>query len=633
MTQLYRGPTLEVPEHTMPGEFFRVVEEFPDRPGVTTRTPAGDEFKTYTWQEFGELVTRAAHGLIALGVQPGDRVAIQAKTRYEWMVADLAILTVGGITTTVYTTLTPNQTEYILNDAEPRVMFSADQDEFDKVREIHDSVPSLEHVVAFEAVDAGELEKRTLTLNELYQKGDEHASEHPDAVQERLDGVDHEDDATIVYTSGTTGLPKGCVLTHRNFVSAAESSSAVMPTDENDIGLAFLPLAHVYQRLITLFNYRVGARTIFTSPATLGDDLKRFQPTVMASVPRIYEKMYDTVIDKVEAEATGLKKAIFEGASKTATEYGQAISNGGTPGPILKAKHALFDKLVYEKLRENLGAQNMKYVITGAAAMRADLLYWFRGIGVPILEGYGLTETSAPSNVNLPDRFKPGTVGPPLPGIEQKIGDKGEVLMRGPNIFEHYYELEEETDAAFTDDGWFRSGDIGEFDEDGYLRIVDRLKQIEVLSTGKNVAPVPIEEAIKASDWVAEVMVVGSDRKFVTALIQPNYERLLKFADQEGITYDEDAVVRAPDPTGAEVVDEVPTELLEHEKVQANFQNAVDDANPNFSHFEQVKKFRLLPKAITIGRDHLTPTLKKKRRNIRSDWEDLIETMYPEDDA
>ncbi len=639
------GPKLEVPDATIPGEFFRTVDRRGDATAVKARKPGTDVFEDHTWEEVQERIRHVSHGLKSLGVEAGDRVAIQSPTRFEWMIADLAILSLGAVTTTVYATLTPDEGAFLLNDSGSTVLFSSDQEQFDKYRAAADDIDSVEHVVTFDPVDAGELDKRTQLLSELEEAGRAHAEEHPDAFETWLDEVDPRAPASIVYTSGTTGRPKGCVLTHRNFIAAAESVAQIIDIGEEDTGLAFLPLAHVYQRLTGIFVFRSGAEVVFTTPSKIADDLKRFQPTMMASVPRIYERMYDAVIERVEQDAGPVKQALFEAASQTARDYGRALSDGGTPGAWLSAKHALFDNLVYANLREQLGAAELRHVITGAAAIRPDLLYWFRGIGLPILEGYGLTETSAPSNINRPDRFKPGTVGPPIPGVKQKIrpldedqvdqhddaaGPVGEVLMKGPNVFNHYFELEEETEEAFTDDGWFKSGDIGYFDEDGYLKIVDRLKQLEVLSTGKNVAPVPIEEALKNSDWVAEAMVVGSDRKFVTALIEPNYEKVLSEADDRDVDYDPDAVNRVETPTGTEVQG-LPRSLLEQPWLTEEIEAAVDAANEGFNHYEQVKKFRLLPRSLSMDHDELTPTLKKKRRNIRTHFEDLIDEMYPED--
>ncbi|HEX2021314.1 MAG TPA: long-chain fatty acid--CoA ligase, partial [Candidatus Thermoplasmatota archaeon] len=480
----------------------------------------------------------------------------------------------------------------------------------------------------FEAAQAsGDLQKKVTTLASFVEEGRAFAAANPGKLQERVDAGRPDDTATIVYTSGTTGVPKGAVLTHRNFVSATKAAIKLIEVQPFWSTTIFLPLAHCYGRIQLLFVLDGAGPIAFSSPATLVDDLKATRPQVIASVPRLYERMYAQIVKRVE-EGPASRKRIFYAAADVAREYGRAISNGGSAPLGLKLRHALFDRLVYAKLREALGLTDLRAGTTGAAAIRPDLLYFFQGIGIPILEGYGLTETSAPSNVNPPRKFKPGTVGPPFPGMEQTLAEDGEVLMKGPNIFVGYYNLPNETKETFTSDGWFKTGDIGQFDEDGYLRIVDRKKELEVLNTGKKIAPVTVEEKLKGSPLVGEAMLVATDRKFAGCLVQPNFDALVSWADKNGVPYDKSKVVVKPDPTGQPTTYAVGRDLLDNPKVVALYQREVDACNQKCADFEQIKAFALADHMFTMDRDELTPTLKKKRRVIAKNHAGLIEGMF-----
>jgi long-chain acyl-CoA synthetase len=357
------------------------------------------------------------------------------------------------------------------------------------------------------------------------------------------------------------------------------------------------------------------------------NDFKDTRPMVIASVPRLYERMYAQIVRKIEEDPPA-RQRIFHAAAQTAREYGRAISNGGTAPLGLRLRHRLFDALVYKKIREATGMTRIVYGTTGAAAIRPDLLYFFMGVGIPILEGYGLTETSAPSNVNPPSKFKPGTVGPPFPGMEMMLAEDGEILMKGPNVFQGYYKLPRETAEAFTPDGWFKTGDIGAFDEDGYLRIVDRKKELEVLSTGKKIAPVTVEEKLKLSPFVGEALLTATDRKFAGCLIQPNFDKLVAWADENGVRYDKELVVVKPDPTGVPTTYAVGRDLLDDPKVRALLQAEVDACNAKCADFEQIKAWELADHVFTMDRDELTPTLKKKRRVILKNYKPLVEKMF-----
>jgi long-chain acyl-CoA synthetase len=627
MGRTFRGPELDVPDVTLAEWLFQTAEDHPDEIAMKTRRGPDGGREAYTWSEVAGRVLRIADGLADLGFEAGDRAGILSQTRYEWVGADLAALSLGGVTVTYYTTLEPDQLALLLDDADPSVLFVSGPETYATVVEADPD--GLRAIVTFDPIANAEedLAKETLTLRELEERGA--GSEAAPPLQERLEAIHPTDTATVIYTSGTTGRPKGCVLTHRNFVSAVESVSQVLEDcGPDDVGLAYLPLAHSYQRQSAFWAIKHGITNVFTTPSDLGDDLEAVQPTVYAGVPRIFERMYEEIVETVDEEGR-LKKTLFERASDVAREYGAALDDGGEPGALLKLRHGFYDRLVFSTLREKIGAERLRYVTTGAAAIRPDLLHWFRGVGVPILEGYGLTETSAPSNLNLPERFQSGTVGPPIPGVVQRIDDEtGEVLTKGPNVFEGYLNLPDETDEAFDDDGWFRTGDIGEFDEDGYLEVVDRLKQLEIMSTGKNLAPVPVEESLKSHDLVSEALVVAEDRKYATALIQPAFGSLVDRARKGGVDFDQDAVETRVNRADEEEIVSVPDDLLEADQVQEWFREAVDQGNEGFADWEKVSEFRLVSEAWTVDSGELTPTLKKKRRVIEERFGGLIEGMY-----
>src|SRR5581483_74950 len=605
-----------------------------DKVGFRARPGKGQPYVDHSWRQTEAMSDEIANGLLSVGIQPGDRVALMAETGMEWALSDFGILSAGAVTVTVYPTLTPDQVAYLLNDSGAIAIVVDAQAQLDKVAKIAASVPKLRRIVTFAPCGVpSSVEKMTTTLATLREEGRHFASANPHALASRLAQGKPEDVATIVYTSGTTGVPKGAVLTHRNFVSATRSARKLLTLDEiyaKNPGAnttVFLPMAHCYGRIHCMMGVDMGVPVAFSSPATLVADFKDTRPFMIASVPRLYERMYAQILKNVD-EGSDVKKRIFHAAANVAREYGHAMSNGGSPSMGLKVRHAIFDRLVYHKLREALGLTNLGAGTTGAAAIRPDLLYFFQGVGIPILEGYGLTETSAPSNVNPPHKFKPGTVGPPFPGMEMRLADDGEILMRGPNVFQGYYNLPKETAEAFTPDGWFKTGDIGRFDEDGYLSIVDRKKELEVLNTGKKIAPIMVEEKLKLSPLVGEALLVATDRKFAACLIQPNFDALVAWARKDGIPFDAGKVVVKPDPTGQPMTYTAGRDLLDNPKTKALYQQIVDETNKSLADFEQVRSFALADNVWSMDRDEMTMTLKKKRRVISKNYAPLIEGMF-----
>jgi long-chain acyl-CoA synthetase len=573
--KIYSGGPLDVPNETMAQMFHRSARNNADKVGYRARPAKGQPYRDFTWRETEAQCDEIANGMLSAGVQPGERVALLSETRIEWSLSDFAILSAGGVTVTVYPTLTADQIGYLINDSGATFVFAEDQKQIDKLAKVHGSTPKLRRIVTFDACNVpAELTKITTTLAAFREEGRAFASANPTKLAERLATRRPEDLATLVYTSGTTGVPKGAILTHRNFVSATRAARILLDLDRlyalhpGASTTVFLPMAHCYGRIHVLMGVDMGVPIAFSSPSTLVDDFKATEPFMIASVPRLYERMYAQILKKVEADSA-IKQRIFHAAADVARRVGHAQSNAGAVPTGLRIRHAIFDRLVYHKLRAALGMERLEAGTTGAAAIRPDLLYFFQGVGIPILEGYGLTETSAPSNVNPPTRFKPGTVGPPFPGMEMTLAEDGEVLMKGPNIFSGYYNLPKETAEAFTEDGWFKTGDIGAFDDTGYLRIVDRKKELEVLNTGKKVAPVGVEEKLKLSPFVGEALYTATDRKFAGCLIQPNFDALVSWADKSGIAYDKTKVVVKPDPTGQPMTYSVGRDLLDRPEVRA----------------------------------------------------------------
>ncbi|GLF94138.1 AMP-dependent synthetase/ligase [Streptomyces yaizuensis] len=557
----------------------------------------GDTWTDVTAVQFLAEVRAAAKGLIAAGVLPGDRVALMSRTRYEWVLLDFAIWSAGAVTVPVYETSSAEQVSWILSDSGAVAALVESEAHAATVGSVRDRLPALRELWQIEAgaVDA------------LVAAG----AEISDAtVDERSAAARADDPATIVYTSGTTGRPKGCVLTHRNFFAECGNAVArlkpLFRTGECSV-LLFLPAAHVFGRLV-----EVGS---IMAPIKLGcvpdirqltDELAGFQPTLVLGVPRVFEKVYNGARAKAQADGKG---KIFDRAAQTAIDYSRALDTSRGPSLGLRLKHTVFDKLVYGKLRAVLGGR-IEHAISGGAPLGERLGHFFRGVGFTVLEGYGLTESCAATAFNPPDRQKIGTVGQPLPGSVVRIADDGEVLLHGEHLFAGYWNNPEATAEALTD-GWFRTGDIGTLDEDGYLTITGRKKEILVTAGGKNVAPAVIEDRIRAHALVAECMVVGDGRPFVGALITLDEEFLGRWAAERGKPAGSKAAALRDDP-----------ELL------AEIQRAVDDGNAAVSKAESVRKFRVLPGQFTEEAGHITPSLKLKRNVVAKDYADEIEAIY-----
>ncbi|WP_236240951.1 long-chain fatty acid--CoA ligase [Streptomyces sp. CC228A] len=558
---------------------------------------AGGTWTDVTAARFLEEVRAAAKGLIARGVRPGDRVALISRTRYEWVQLDFAIWSAGAVTVPVYETSSPEQIRWILGDSGAVAAIVEGDAHAKAVASVQAELPDLKHVWIIEG-DA---------VAELTAAGADVSDEAVDAAGSTAKA---DDLATIVYTSGTTGRPKGCMLTHRNFFAecgnVVERLKPLFRTGESSV-LLFLPAAHVFGRMVEVASVLAPIRLgCVPDIKNLTDDLATFRPTLILGVPRVFEKVYNSARAKAQADGKG---RIFDRAAQTAIDYSRAKAGPGGPSLGLRLKHKLFDVLVYGKLRAVLGGR-CQYAISGGAPLGERLGHFYSGIGFTVLEGYGLTESCAATAFNPWDRQKIGTVGQPLPGSKVRIDDDGEVLLHGEQVFTGYWKNEAATAEALTD-GWFHTGDIGTLDEDGYLAITGRKKEILVTAGGKNVAPAVIEDRIRGHALVAECMVVGDGRPFVGALVTLDEEFLGRWAADHGKPAGSTAASLRDDP-----------ELL------AEVQKAVDDGNAAVSKAESVRKFRILPSQFTEEAGHITPSLKLKRNVVAKDFADEIEAIY-----
>ncbi|KPC59056.1 AMP-dependent synthetase/ligase [Streptomyces chattanoogensis] len=578
-----------------------------------------DGWKALTWAEAAQRVHAVAAGLIALGVRPEERVALAANTRVEWILADLGVLCSGAATTTVYPSTNAEETAYILADSGSRVLIAEDAAQLAKAREQRAGLPELAHVVVIDEADARPAEDDpdgwVLSLADLEKRGAAHLEENPDCVTERVAALRADQLATLIYTSGTTGRPKGVRLPHDCWAYMARAIQATGLVTEDDVQYLWLPLAHVFGKVLTAGQISVGhVIAVDGRVDKIIENLPVVRPTYMAAVPRIFEKVYNGVAAKAR-EGGGAKYKIFQWAAGVAREYAKVSQDnfkrtGNASVPFtLGAKHKVADALVYAKLREAFGGQ-LRAAVSGSAALSPEIGYFFSGAGIHILEGYGLTESSAASFVNPGESYRTGTVGKPLPGTEVRIAEDGEILLRGPGIMQGYHGLPEKTAEVLESDGWFHTGDIGELSADGYLRITDRKKDLIKTSGGKYIAPAEVEGQFKAvCPFVSNVLVHGANRNFCTALIALDEPTIMGWAKERGL--------------GATYAEVVATD-----QVRELVDGYVERVNEGLQRWQQIRKFRILPRDLDIEHGEVTPSLKVKRPVVERVFKDLIEEMY-----
>jgi long-chain acyl-CoA synthetase len=569
-------------------------------------------------RDWFDRVRDLAFGLSSLGVGSGDRVVIMSESRPEWLCADFAILTLGAVTVPVYATLTPGQARYIIQDAGARIAFVSTAEQLEKLQRIRHELPSLEAIVTF--VDMEHASTSVLTLAAVAARGHARLMGEWGAGREfrdRARAIRPEQLATIIYTSGTTGEPKGVMLSHRNLISNLLAGHTIVPVTHEDVSLSFLPLSHSFERLVSYVYLAHGVTIVFAeSMDTVGRDLPIVRPTVMTGVPRVYEKFHARILERGHALPQP-RRTLFQWGVKVAHARARAEGQGGRAGAILALEAAVAERLVFSKIRDSVGGR-LWCLVSGSAPLPLHTAEFFHGIGLTITEGYGLTETSPIVSANPIDAPRLGTVGQPIPGVEVQIADDGEILVRGPNVMMGYYNKPQET-AAVLKDGWFRTGDIGAIDGEGYLRITDRKKDLLVTSGGKKVAPQPIEAVLKRSPLVAEVVLLGDRRRFISALIVPDFTALERRMKDLG---------RSPaGPSGGESRDER-AELVRRADVVALYDEIVEALNLELSQFERIKKFRLLPREFTIESGELTPTMKVKRKAVELNRAAEIEELY-----
>ncbi|HLV59784.1 MAG TPA: long-chain fatty acid--CoA ligase [Fredinandcohnia sp.] len=591
-----------------------VKEQVATRPEATaTQYKAGGQWRSHTWKELWEEIRAVGAALLAEGVEVGDRVAILSATRVEHAIADLGILAARGSTVPLYQSHTPDEVRFTLEDSGSVVVFAENEDQLAKLRQVRARLPKVRRVVLFDGAPGAEDGDWVVAFAEFTRRGREALDRDASALEERIAGIEAEDTACILYTSGTTGVPKGVVLTHRNWCYEAASVARVGLFEEGESILLFLSLAHSFAKVCVAAWLHLGAVMAFAeSPEKVVDNCAEIRPNILPAAPRVFEKVYTAVVGN-GTSAPGLKGVLFRWAMGLFEQYVKARKEGRPFGGLqwTLAKKLVFAKVARVLKEERLGGR-LRLFVSGSAPLAPAIAYFFELLGLTILEGYGLTETSAATCVNPPTRNKIGTVGPPVPGTELRIADDGEVLVRGGGVMKGYYNRPDETAAVLSPDGWLATGDIGEIDEDGYLRITDRKKDIIVTAGGKNVAPQKIESLLKTNPLISQVVVYGDKRKYLTALITVEAANGRKFLEQRGIqvsSYEE---------------------MTRHPAIREAIQRTVDKVNADLPRFETIKKFAIPPSDFSLEQGEITPTLKVKRKLAAEKYKDLLDAMYDE---
>ena len=606
------APEIEPDLKTIADLPFHVAGRFP-KP-VTLGRCRGDHVIELSSKQVFERIRDLSLGFRALGVSRGDRVAIISESRPEWLLCDLAILTAAAVTVPIYPTLSAAQARYILEDSGARLAIVSTRLQLEKIQEVRHLLPALEAVIAMEATTGPTPESPSvLSLEEVERRGHARMTGEWGTAKDFRDyarAIAPADLATIIYTSGTTGEPKGVMLTHGNLVSNLRAAAGALDISQDDVALSFLPLSHAFERMVAYVYLFSGVTVIFAeSFDTVARDLAMVRPTVLTGVPRVYEKLHARILEA--AQNAGVPKAtMFRWAVNAGLARAKAVLRGRHAGALTSMSTAIGDRLVFSAIREKLGGR-LRFVASGSAPLADNVMEFFHAIGVPIIEGYGLTETAPILTFNPLNALRVGTVGRPISGIELRIADDGEVLARGPNVMSGYYNKPEATAEALRD-GWFHTGDIGQIDAEGYLTITDRKKDLLVTSGGKKIAPQPIEAVLKRSPLIAEAVVLGDRRKYAAVLIVPEFvalERRLKDLGR---------------PAGTRA------ELVVRPDVVALYQEIVDALNRDLSQFERIKRIAILPSEFSVESGELTPTLKVKRKVVEQRWRDQIEGLYRE---
>ncbi|HEX2393474.1 MAG TPA: AMP-dependent synthetase/ligase [Solirubrobacterales bacterium] len=584
--------------NTLADLLARSAEMYGEAPAV--RCKDGEEWVSRSFVEVREIVRPLALGLAELGVEKGDRVSILGNTRPEWTYFDFAALSIGAVVVPIYQTNSPEECRYVIENSDAKVVVVEDDEQLRKIREVRDALPNLEHVVLMTgaADDA-------ISSEELSTRG---AAADPASWERRYEAVTKGDISTFIYTSGTTGPPKGCIISHGNYRAMLDMVNETSVIEEEDVTYLYLPLAHSFALLIQLGSFDLGATIAYweRDPLKIMQNLAELKPTYFPSVPRIFEKIYTAATSGME-KVGGLKKAIFDWSIRVGERMRAAERSGRRPGFLLSRSYAFADKQVLSKIR-NLFGGRLRLAVSGAAPINPDILRFFDAAGVLVLEGWGMTETSTAATISSPEDFKIGTIGKPFPGCQVKIAEDGEILVKGPNVFQGYHKNPEATRETIVD-GWLHTGDIGEIDSDGFIKITGRKKDIIITAGGKNITPANLEAEIKQHPLVSQCVVVGDRRPYLVALVTLDPEEAAKYAAEHGLPNDPAQLARNPDVVAA---------------IDAH----VEKINQNFARVEQVKKIAILPHDLSQETGELTPTLKVKRAVVASKHEDAIEQLY-----
>ena len=624
---------------TFPELLHRNAAEYGDRRAQWWKT-RGNNTDSLTYAQLAHTVGELSAGLMSLGLARGDRACIMARTRPQWMWADYSILCGGAITVCIYPSVSPDEIRHIVNDSGARFIYVDDEENLKKIKSVWPEMPTLEKVIFLEDWHVS-AEDRVISTGDLRALGRRLLARDPDAYEKRWRSVTLDDPMTIVYTSGTTGVPKGAVHTHRSINAACRRDLTVFsarPFTEQDVFLSFLPLSHTYERECGHGCAMHCAVTIaYSDPKSLVDDMQIFRPTAFVSVPRLYERIYMTM--QARTSGSPLKKAIFEYAMKTGLELVETLTDANgfinmaegvdiTAGvPLsLKIRHKIVDKIFFSKVRAMMGGR-FRFAFSAAGSLPADLCKVFLAMGIRIYEGYGSTETCNTITINRVDKILPGSVGPVAPGVEGRIAPDGEWQVKGENIFAGYWNNPEATREAFTPDGFFKTGDIVTVHADGYLRIVDRKKGLMVLDTGKNVPSAKIEAKFSLSRWIDVVMPVGDNRKFVTALVVPNFDAFIRLFDEQGVAYDK-AALEFAEQDGTRTCVRAGGDFVDRPELRELIDADIQKVNAELQDFERIKKFLILTRKLTVESGEMTPTLKVKRNEVLKHFSTEIENLY-----
>ncbi|WP_027476278.1 AMP-dependent synthetase/ligase [Curvibacter gracilis] len=617
MTGLWKPDRLQpstdivVPGDTIPAMFWNAVER--RGPQVWMRQKELGIWRSWTWAQTAEAVREIAGGLMSLGFAPGDTASILSNTVIEWVLADLAVLSAGGVANGIYPTDAAPQVHYLCEDSRTTVLFVEDDEQLDKALEVREQLPLLRQIVVFDMKGLRELaDPGVISLDALRERGRAHLQQHAGELERRVQACRPEDLAILVYTSGTTGKPKGAMHTHAGLVYTVRGYNTLIARDEHDEAMCFLPLCHIAERLGgEYFSLYTGTRLNFVeNPETVPENVREIAPTVFTAVPRVWEKFYSGVMIALK-ESSALQQAVYAWAIGVGTRIADQVLAGQPVSAALKAQFTLARWLALDNVRKLIGIHRARFLVTGAAPISPELVKWYLALGVPMLEVWGMTETCGAATGVPATRIKPGSIGPAAGYNEVRLDPAtGEILVRGPNVFKGYLNLPEKTAETITPDGWLHTGDVGQVDADGYYRITDRMKDIIITAGGKNITPSELENELKFSPYITDAVVIGDRRPYLTVIIMIDQENVEKFAQDHDVPFSNYAsLTRAPE-------------------VQQLIQGVIDQVNTRFARVEQIKKFFLLDTQLSAEDEELTPTMKLKRQLVQKKYAERIEAMY-----